>query len=185
MPYKTGGGGKPELYNEENGEYTEEEKQKRNFSDFEKMLFHYYLECDNVDVPFPNYKWNNKNYCDLYIKHLKEEGINHYVEEAKLSYLLSYQEKHDKSTFLKDKLGYDEHTLYEDIMNNTDFNTAMYSELNKYGLKIIACTSLKSKNDGKIYLVTTVWEIKPNKRARFITLIPGGDKIWNFIYSTK
>ena len=70
-------------------------------------------------------------------------------------------------------------------MNNTDFDIMEYSDHNEFGVKVATCTHLKSRESSKEYLVTTIWLITPNKRLRFITLVPGGESIWNFIYTIK
>jgi len=186
MPYKTGGGGKPELYDKKTGEYTDEEKKTKNASDLETIMHRYFLDEKSFSVSFPNYKWNDKEYCDLYIKFFNEQkNIKRTIEMPKMKYLLSFREKDDKSMFLKEKLGYDENQLYNDINNNTDFKTMLFSDLNEYGLKVVACTKLKSQLDGKEYLVSSVWQITKDHNIRFITLYPGGEKIWNFISTKK
>lgn len=185
MPYKKGGGGKPELYDEENGEYTEEEKRRKNYKDFDKAFFRFFLDCKNLEISFPNPKWNDQEYCDLFVKYFKQEKINSVIEMPKMKYLLSFHQNNDKSKFLKDKLGYDELKLYNDIANKTDFSTMTYSDLTEYGIKVIACTKLKSQFNDKEYLVTSVWQITKDRIVRFITLYPGGELLWSFIYTRK
>ena len=184
MPYKPGGGNKPELYDPDTGEYTEEDKRIINKRNLESLVMHYLFGMKEEKAAFPDYRFNDREYCELYVDYLKEISFNKEIDSRKAKYLLTYSAKGDKSLFLKNKLGYNEEKLLNDIYSNTDFRTMMFSELTEYGLKVIACTKLKSQIEGKIYYATSVWQFTSPKNARFITLIPG-EKIWDLIYLKK
>ena len=174
MPKKIGGGYHQENYDERTGRYCKSNR---------SILDEYLLDFDSID--FKNIIWREKKNGEKLVQVLKAKHFNKMVDPRKVDYLMAFRQKNDKSSFLKTKLGYSKEQLLIDILKNTDFTRMMYSDATKYGVKIIACTTLKSQYNGKEYYATSVWQFSNSKNARFITLYPGGEKIWDLIYMKK
>lgn len=176
--FKLGGGNHMQPYNPDNGQYTDEDIGKIKEKDMENLvlIYLYGLNYDHLKIHFPNYKIHDKDYCDMFIKYIRDfiNKENAKVEKKKIVYLLTYQRERDKSIFL-DKLGYNYSNielLIEDIRWGTDFSTATFKVINKYTLSFEAKTTISH------CVVTTAWQLLSNGEVRLITLIPGGDKKW-------
>lgn len=179
MPYKNGGGNKPELYNPKNGEYC-----SGSFDVNKEKLLNYYYKIPNRDL-IEHINDFNEFEKNEFINYIKTKQTAKILSQNKIDYLFTPLVSGDKSSFLN-MLGYNKEELFTDILNNTDFSFMMFDDINKYGLIVKAPTKLISKKDGKNYYVTSIWMFdNDNKTFRFITLHPGGKEIWNLVYSIK
>lgn len=178
MEFKLGGGRHLQPYDPENGQHTDEDLVKIKEKDMENLVLIYIfgIDYDHLSIHFPNYKIHDDEYCELFAKYIRQyiKNMDVVIEERKMGYLLKKADSDDKSEFLLG-LGYDPadiRKLISDIRWDTDFTVSKFKVLNKFTFNIMAKTTLKGK------IVTTAWQINKDGTVRFITLIPGGDKIW-------
>jgi len=175
MPYKRGGGNLLQLYDEKNGQYTDEEKQNMITKDEIGLTTYEVLKEDSIfPFHFPLEGIHSKDYNKRFLEVVKSDLENIVADPRKFDYLLSFQEGHDKSKFLF-QIGYsrnDGKRLFDDIVKNTDINSLQYVEYRNKAFKCIAKTTLNGK------LIATVWKLESNLNLRLVTIIPGGDKIW-------
>ncbi len=178
MEFKLGGGKHLQPYDPENGQYTNEDLVRIKEKDMENLVLIYIfgLDYDSFYIHFPNYKIHDNDYCKLFVKYIRTyiKNIDVVIEERKMNYLLKEVKSDDKSKFLLD-LGYDfinTEILMDEIRWGTDFKTSKFRNISKYTFNIMTKTTLRGK------IVTTGRQINEDGTVRFITLIPGGDKIW-------
>ena len=70
MPYKTGGGGLPELYDPDNGQYTDEEKAKLLDGEISNIVMRYIFGLSGTyDPRYPIYGFHSDEYRELYVKY--------------------------------------------------------------------------------------------------------------------
>lgn len=176
FPTKKGGGGKQELYDPENGQYTDEEKAKLLDDEISNMVMRYIFGLDDTfDPRFPIFGFHNDEYCELYVKH-RICKLYRCLSYNKIEYLLTPISKNDKSNFFK-LLGYglndtDKNILYKEIIDGTDFTKRKFNKLNEFGLFIKAPTKLYNKNRTKFVYITTIWKYGKDEKLTFITAIP-------------
>lgn len=178
MDLKIGGGNRLQEYDHEDGRYKDNDCASSLEKDMENLVLGYLfcIESNKSLIRFPHYGIHDDDYCELFVKYIRKNITLGDVEiaDSKMNYLLSEQKGRDKSKFLLN-LGYNltcPEALIEDICNGTDFKTLEYKKLTSHSLNAKAKTKLKG------YLVATGWQINKDGTVRFITLIPGGDKIW-------
>ena len=178
MEFKLGGGRHLQPYDPENGQYTDEDFAKIKEKDMENLVLIYIfgLDYDHLSFHFPDYRIHDKEYCEMFAKYIRQYIKNEdvVIEERKMGYLLRKTNADDKSEFLLG-LGYDLadiRKLMSDIRWGTDFTVSKFRNIGEFTFNIMAKTTLKGK------VVTTAWQISKDGTVRFITLIPGGDKIW-------
>lgn len=176
MPYKPGGGNHMQLYDKRNGEYTDQEKRDMAAKDDIGLeLFFAYGEFSSRKFHFPLEGVHSDKYCKNFLEAVKGDIKKFNYSELKMDYLLSYQAEHDKSYFLQ-RIGYNknyQHELYRDICKGTDISSLKFIQHSNDCFKCSAKTRLKG------YLVKTIWGLNKDLSLRLITLIPGGDKIWD------
>ena len=176
MPVKIGGGNKLQYYDKDAGEYSDEQKLDLNEIDKENLvMYHYYgIDDETIVFHFPNYKIHDIEYCEMFCQFAKDKVTLNEINDEKIIYLLKFDPKKDKSTFLNN-LGYNLNNiqkLKDDIFNKTFLKSLLFTRINKWGMSVIAPTKLNGT------IVTSVWMLNADFTLRFITLIPGGDKIW-------
>lgn len=176
MPYKKGGGDHLQYYDEADGQYDEETRNRINESDMKALsMVHYFgYPYDELIFHWPVYGLHDDAYCVLFVEYARKSIHGAEIDAGKCDYLLTYNEKSDKSEFLK-ALGYEPANIGElrsDILCNTYLNALTYGHYLKKCFRCVAETYLNGK------CVTTVWELRRDFTIRFITLIPGGDKRW-------
>ena len=176
MPVKIGGGNKLQYYDKESGEYTDEQKLDLNENDKENLVMYHYYGIDDKTIifHFPCFKIHDSEYCEMFCIFLRSKTIIKQINPSKASYLLRYNKDRDKSLFLN-ALGYhtgDENLLISDIVLNTDLNSITFAGLNEWGLRVKAKTTLNNK------ILTSIWMINKKLEMKFVTMIPGGDKLW-------
>ncbi len=177
MPYKSGGGEHLQYYDEETGEYSEEKAKASAEKDKANLVLYYWygMEYPNLIFHFPKFGVHDKEYCQTFVYFYRKNVKEKTIDSAKLKYLLMPDPKKDKSKFLI-SLGYslsNYDSLKNAIINGTEWDELSYSKLTPFGLTAKCKTILKGK------IVTTIWELNQNFDVRLITMIPGGDKIWN------
>lgn len=176
FPTKKGGGNKQELYDPENGQYTDEEKAKLLDDEISNMVMRYIFGLDNTfDPQFPIFGFHTDEYCELYVKH-RICKLYRCLSYTKIEYLLTPISKNDKSNFFK-LLGYelndnDKNILYKEIIDGTDFTKRKFNKLNEFGLFIKAPTKLYNKNHTRFVYITTIWKYSKDEKLTFITAIP-------------
>ena len=177
MPYKPGGGGLPELYDPENGQYTDEEKNKLFNEELSNMIKRYIFGNTNTYQPrYPILGFHTDEYCELYVKYAIYD-LYRLLPYEKIEYLLTYTDKNDKSLFFN-HFGYESNIkgrneLFIQIMNGSDFSKMKFQKFNKYGLFVKVPTEIYNKKDGKNNLnITTIWKYEKDKKFHFITAIP-------------
>lgn len=181
MQFKKGGGNHLQLFDQENGQYADEDKVKLNEKDLESLVMVHYFGFDNDEFifHFPISGVHTDEYCDIFVSYLKRNSLfgEAFIEESKLKdYLFKFKEKDDKSKFMINVLGFSNNEggwlrARNAILRGTDFSTAKYDPPMRNGLIINAETEILDKN-GKKYNVLTSWQIKDDLSLRFVTLIP-------------
>jgi hypothetical protein len=173
-PTKPGGGNLPQLYDPENGQYTDEEKTKLLEDEIANIVMRYIFGLTNTYEPrYPIYGFHNKEYCELYIRHAIYRADCDVPVEKVRDYLLKHRDRDDKSSFFK-TLGYDV-TKWDELHNiitaNTDFSKMEYDLFNEYGLRIDAPVTMKSLIDGKEFIFYGVWRYdRKDRLMHFITV---------------
>ncbi len=178
MEFKLGGGRHLQPCDPENGQYTDEDLVKIKEKDMKNLVLIqiFGLDYDHLSIHFPDYKIHDSKYCKLFVEYISQyiKNVDVVIEERKMDYLLKTADADDKSRFLL-SLGYDStdvRRLISDIRLGTDFAVSKFRNINEFTFNIMSKTTLKGK------IVTTGWQISKDGTVRFITLIPGGDKIW-------
>ncbi len=98
-PTKKGGGNQQELYDPENGQYTDKEKAKILDDGISNMVMRYIFGLDNTFEPrFPIFGFHNDEYCELYVKH-RICKLYPCLSYNKIEYLLTPISKNDKNNF--------------------------------------------------------------------------------------
>jgi len=175
MPLKPGGGNHMQLYDSQNGEYTEEEKDRmKSYDSF--ALWSYELNGNNnkFKFHFPIQGVHENEYCYDFIRLIKNSIHEPIFIEEKMKYLLTFRTKDDKSKFIL-SLSYSvnkPYELFKDICKNTIRDSIEFSRFSYGKIIVTAKTYLKGK------LVKTIWRLEQNLDIYFVTLIPGGDKKW-------
>lgn len=184
MPYKPGGGNRPELYDPRNGQYTDDidvELFKKQSLELEltnivgRVVFKNYHPEDTLFEPrYPIYRFHNDLYCRMYIID-QVRGKNIFIDYQKITkYLLVRKESNDKSHFFE-LHGYtnkNPYELYEAIVTGTDTNKAKYHKIDEYGLFVEIPTKIYSKREKGYITITTIWRFDENtKRLHFVTVL--------------
>lgn len=175
MPLKRGGGNHMQLYDSRNGEYTDQEKQyMRSYDNSAMSSYEWYGQNALRKFHFPVQGVHEKEYCNRFIRAVADDIDKPAYDHNKMNYLLTFHEKNDKSKFLK-YLGYSEYRPYElfyDICIYTKRDSIRFSRFSYGEMLVEAKTILKG------HLVKTIWKLEKNLKICFVTLIPGGDKLW-------
>ncbi len=178
MNFKIGGGDRFQEYDPEDGRYKEKNFEALLEEDMKNLVLgHIFgIKSNEYLIRFPHYGIHDDEYCKLFVKYIRKhiDLGDAEIAESKINYLLTEQKGRDKSKFLLE-LGYNlrcSEALIDDIYEGTDFKTLEFKKMTEYSLNARAKTKLKG------YIVTTAWQINKDGTVRFITLIPGGDKIW-------
>ena len=173
MPLKPGGGNHMKLYDRRNGEYTEQEKRKmREFDNVAIASYKWNKEIATYKFHFPVEGVHELEYCKEFVRCIRNDIKEPKYDGFKMSYLLSFHPKNDKSKFLK-RLGYSEtkpQVLFHDICLNTLRDTIEFSRFSHGVVLLKANTYLKGK------IVRTIWKLDEKLGINFVTLIPGGVK---------
>jgi len=160
MKYKTGGGNRLQEYNQENGEYCNE-------NDFDLY------RDKNGNYDFPDYLLHDESYAEFYLKNCFSPS-NIFINSQKANnYLLKHLEKNDKSKLILN-LGYSLDNYKElilDIMNNTSFSDIKLSCFSEYTYTFICNTNLIDYNNNKRFNCYSVWQVDDKNSAHFVTLI--------------
>lgn len=176
MPYKIGGGGMPELYDPDNGQYTDEQKSKLLEAELSNIVLRYIFGLDRTfDPRYPIYGFHSDEYCELYVKY-RISIIYRNLSYDKINYLLTYRNKNDKSYFFR-LLGYelsegDIKSLFKEIMDGSNFTKMKFNKLNQYGLFVKVPTKIRNKKTLEYISITTIWKYTKDERIHFITAIP-------------
>ena len=176
MPYKTGGGGCPELYDPDNGQYTDEEKAKLLDGEISNIVMRYIFGLSGTyDPRFPIYGFHSDEYCELYVKHRICKVYRVFPYE-KMGYLLTHRDKDDKSHFFN-LLGYrlnddDKKALYDEIMDGADFAKMRFSKFDRFGLFVKVPTKIYDRGKRRHIRITTIWRYDKKEQFHFITAIP-------------
>jgi len=173
FPTKKGGGGYQELYDPENGQYTDEEKNKFLDDEISNIVMRYIFGLnDTYDPRFPIFGFHSEEYCELYVKHRIYKDYKDLDYNKIDNYLLKPLDKNDKSYFFKlhgyDKSKRDE--LYKQIIDRTDMSKMEFDHLNEYGILVEAPTKLYSYTDKKDINIWTVWIYKMDEWFHFVTV---------------
>lgn len=178
MNLKIGGGGRLQVYDPKDGQYTKENAKSLNKIDKENLVVLYIFGLDDGSsiIHFPDSNIHDREYCELFVKYIRASirNVDVTIEKPKMTYLITKKVDSDKSEFLK-FLGYSSDNLDElcdDIRWNTDFKTLKFKCINQHTFNVEAKTKIKG------YVVTTGWQINKDGTIRFLTLVPGGDKKW-------
>ena len=148
MPYKIGGGSMPELYNPDNGQYTDEQKSKLLEVELSNIVLRYLFgQAGTFDPRYPIHGFHSDEYCELYVKY-RISIIYRNLSYDKINYLLTYRNKNDKSNFFR-LLGYelnegDINTLFKEIMDGSNFTKMKFNKLNQYGLFVKVPTKIRN-----------------------------------------
>ena len=172
MPYKKGGGNKPELYSEKTGEYV---RNPRCIEDEKNLVMNKIFGVEtNKPISYPIFGVHDEEYCELVIKYCLDIN-NPLLEVDKLTcYLLVQKDKNDKSKLLN-QLGYDLSNwkeLGEQIIKGTNFKKKRLSRYQSNAFTISAETKIVNKKTNSYYSCTTIWAVQFNFKIRFVTLIP-------------
>lgn len=174
MPLKPGGGNHMQLYDPKSGEYTDQEKQRMREYDSFAIVSYKWNRNTSYKFHFPIEGVHEENYCRDFVQCIRFDIREPIYNQSKMDYLLSFKEKNDKSRFLE-SLGYSKdrpNKLFYDICANTKRSTFEFSRFSHGELIVEAQTILQGK------LIKTIWKIEKNLDIAFVTLIPGGDKLW-------
>jgi len=175
MPLKLGGGNHMQLYDSQNGEYTDQEKERMRSNDnFALWSYKWNGENNKFKFHFPVEGVHEKEYCKDFVRCIREDIREPIYNQSKMNYLLTFRQNDDKSLFLK-SLGYSMHTFYmlfRDICVGTKRDTIEFAKFSHGEMILEAKTVLKGR------LVKTIWRLEKDLRVSFVTLIPGGDKLW-------
>ena len=176
MPYKIGGGGMPELYDPDNGQYTDEQKNKLLEGEISNIVLKYIFGLDGTfDPRYPIYGFHSDEYCELYVKY-RISNFYKNLSRDKIKYLLTFRNKNDKSNFFR-LLGYelnesDTNSLFKEIMDGSNFAKMKFNKLNQYGLFVKVPTKIRNKKTLEYVFITTIWKYTKDGRIFFITAIP-------------
>ena len=170
MPYKNGGGDKPQLYSKNSGEYIRNPQCEHD----EGVLVLSKLFGLNIQekIAFPTYGIHDDDYCILFIKYCVNYDFPEIPDEKITKYLLVPQNSVDKAKFLNG-LGFslnNPEELYSAIIRGTEFKKKK-PRLKAESFCINTETILYNK-DKKKYSCITSWAVKPDFTLRFVTLIP-------------
>ncbi len=176
MPYKIGGGGLPELYDPENGQYTNEEKQKLLEIEITNIKERYLSGNKKTFKPrFPILDFHSDEYCEFFVKYGIYE-LNRYLPYKKIEYLLKHSSEDDKSHFFNmygytsDEKGRNE--LFMQIMKHSDFGNMKFQKFNEYGVFVKVPTSMYNKKEGNFIYFTTIRKLEEDMIFHFVTAIP-------------
>ncbi len=162
-----------QLYDSQNGEYTDQEKQRMRFYDnFAILSFKWNGEKSLYKFHFPIEGVHEKEYCQDFVCCVRNDIREPEYNEPKMNYLLTLHRSNDKSKFLKG-LGYSKtnpYLLFHDICSGTKRDTIEFSRFSHNTMLLKVMTILKDKT------VTSVWKLDEKLRFHFVTLIPGGYK---------
>lgn len=176
MPYKRGGGGLPELYDPDNGQYTDEQKSKLLDTELSNIVLRYIFGLNGTFEPrYPIYGFHSDEYCELYVR-FRIGNIYRNLPYDKIRYLLTNRSKNDKSYFLK-LLGYelnnnDINNLFKEIIDGSNFAKMKFNKLNQFGLFVKVPTKIYNKRKLKYIYITTIWKYSKDEQMHFITAIP-------------
>ena len=72
--FKSGSGNHMQPYNPDNGQYTNEDIVKIKEKDMENLvlIYVYWLNYDHLKTHFSNYNIHDKDYCDMFIKYIRD-----------------------------------------------------------------------------------------------------------------
>ena len=172
-PTKKGGGGFSELYDPENGQYTDEEKSKYFDEEMANIVMRYVFGMQNTyDPRFPIFGFHSNDYCELYIKYRICKNYKDVNYNKIDNYLFKQLDKDDKSGFFKlngyDKTKRDE--LYKQLIERTDFTKMEFDRLNEYGILVKTPTKLYSYSHRKDIIIWTIWIYKTDEWFHFVTV---------------
>ena len=164
-----------QLYEERNGQYTEEESNRMLKND-RVALYVYQILGEKAPWPFhfPIQNVHDEEYCRDFLNAIKGSIKALICRKSKIDYLLPFKEKDDKSVFLN-RLGYtrlNSEKLFDEIFKGVQIDSLKYVRFS------FGCFMCKAKTRIQGKLVTTVWVLEKNLTLRFVTLIPRGDKTW-------
>jgi len=175
MPLKPGGGGLPQPYDPDNGQYTDKMKSDMLKNDSRSLftLKYYGYTIVGEEPHFPTYGIHDDNYGKLFVETHKHYFNSPSIADSKtINYLLDEVKSGGKSKLLN-LMGYwkiNYTTLAHDILHNTNFETIKYNMRSEYCLKVKALTVI-----GGTWM-TTIWKVDPKDyKLQFVTLIPRKD----------
>ncbi len=162
-----------ELYDPENKQYTDEEKNKLFNDELSNIIKRYIFGLQNTYPPrYPILGFHTEEYCELYVKHTISD-LNRDLPYEKIEYLLTSTDSNDKSLFFN-LIGYKNNEngrneLFIQIMKGLDFGNIKFLKLNKYGIFVDIPANIYSKRRNKIIKIPTVWKYDKNRMFHFIT----------------
>jgi hypothetical protein len=173
MPYKPGGGDKPQLYDVNSGEYIRNPKCEE---DEKNLVLNKMFGIDTgVPIAYPVYGVHDLDYCKLFVAYCLNTK-NPYIDERKITkYLLIHQEKDDKSK-LMNLIGYSSENwneLEQQIIKGTTFKIKSKIKLNPMTCTFATYTNIYDKNCNKYRQYISVWAIEKDFSLRFVTLKKG------------
>lgn len=173
-PKKHGGGGLPELYDPENGQYvSEEDKAKYLDNEIGNIVMRYIFGINGTyDPRFPIFGFHSDDYCELYVKY-RICKIYQDIDYNKIdNYFLKPLTKNDKSNFFFEH-GYDidkRDNLYDQLYYGTDFAKMKFDHLNPYGIIVKIPTKIYSYKEKKDILIYTVWIYRKDEKFHLVTV---------------
>lgn len=173
MFMKKGGGNKPQLYDPDNGQYSDEEKKVFFEQEMSNIVLRYIFGAKGTYEPrFPINGFHNADYCRLFLEHCLP-GLNRdFPEEKVTEYLLKKREINDKSSFFA-LHGYtmaNASELYQQLMDRADFSQMEFERLTDFGIKLSVPTEIFSKKEGKRIQIRTIWIYQRNEMMHFVTV---------------
>ena len=174
-PFKPGGGNHPQLYDPNNGQYSQEQISKLFEEEMANIVMRYIfgLPQDTYYPRYPILGFHNDDYCKLYVRHAIYD-IKKDIPEAKVrDYLLKYRKEDDKSKFFK-MHGYSTDNyvkLLEEIYYGSDFTRRRFERFDEFGLTIAVPTKIYSEKEHKKIMIITYWKYGYDKDyMHFITV---------------
>lgn len=170
--YKKGGGGKEQLYSEENGEYIRNPQCELDEENI--VMSKVFGLKDYGPIAYPDPNVHDMDYCELFMAYCLDFRYPLLDDKKITGYLLLFHEVDDKLKFLN-ALGYSMDNwrkFGEKLLKGTSFKSKIVTRFNQYGINFKTETILFDLINLKNVSVTTVWHIEKDFSVRFVTLIP-------------
>ena len=164
LPMKPGGGSKPETFDPETGEYSEEEKTKLFDKEMTNIVTRYIFGMpeDTYYPRFPIFGFHNSDYAKIYVENAVSKIKKDISLQKITNYLLKYRPKDDKSYFFN-SIGYsyeNSEQLYEEIYYGSDFSELKFQKFNEFGIFVAVPTIIKNIKTCEELQIITYWIYK-------------------------
>jgi len=171
---KTGGGGKQQPYDTNNGEYV---RNPKCVADEKNLVYQKLFGLEtNIPIAHPTFGVHDEAYCDFYIRYCLNLKYPNIPEEKITQYLLKHKDYDDKSEFFKG-LGYtidNWNDLYDQIEKNTSFKRKIFSKFDNLRLTFNTETKIFNQYKGCYYSCISTWAVQPDNTVKLVTIIPKG-----------